>query len=315
MSDAHDADSLSSQPSGSEDSKKSACDEFAVTVLRYLDNDLEGQELEDFCSHLNSCENCQAHLGEEVALSKLLHRSRPLYSAPVQLRARISAATEHPSLSTSPRGRSYELPPEALSGGLWNICRRFPSLRVLAPAALAIVLCLAFVPDMVRNVRAASYVDTAAAEHRCYLDGSLPITFHSSSPELVTTWLTGKVPFDFHLPRAESTPQSKPVYRLIGASVVDYKGSPAALVMYETQNEKITLFAVSSKATVIAGGDEVRYGSLIFHYHTDSGFRVITWNNHGLSYALVSSVSAPAHESCMVCHQNMTDKGAFTTRR
>jgi hypothetical protein len=96
---------------------------------------------------------------------------------------------------------------------------------------------------------------------------------------------------------------------------VNYKGSPAALVMYETQNEKISLLAVSSKTAVIAGGDEVRFGKLTFHYHTNSGFRVITWSNHGLSYALVSSVSAPARESCLVCHQSMTDKVAFKGRQ
>jgi len=315
MSDAHDADGLSFQPSGSKESKKSACDEYAVTVLRYLDNDLEGRELEDFRSHLNSCANCQAQVGEEIALSKLLHRTRPLYSVPAQLRARISAATKQPSLSLFPTGWLYQLRLETLIGGWSHIRRQFLSLRVLAPAALVIALCLAFVPNMVRNVRAASYVEKAATDHRSYVDGSLPIGFQSSSPELVTTWLTGKVPFEFHLPRAESNPESKPVYRLTGASVVDYKGSPAALVMYETQNEKITLLVVSSKAAVIAGGDKVQFGNLTFHYHTDSGFRVITWHNHGLSYALVSSVSGPARESCMVCHQNMTDKGAFSTRR
>jgi hypothetical protein len=84
--------------------------------------------------------------------------------------------------------------------------------------------------------------------------------------------------------------------------------------MYETQNERITLLAVSSDSAVVAAGYEVRFGKLTFHYHTNSGFRVITWSNHGLSYALVSSVSGPARESCLVCHQNMTDKGAFKAR-
>jgi hypothetical protein len=168
---------------------------------------------------------------------------------------------------------------------------------------------------MVRNVRAADYVETAVVEHRSYLNGSLPIGFQCGSPELVTTWFAGKVPFDFHLPAAESDAESKPAYRLTGASVVSYKGDPAALVRYETDNEKISLLVVSSKSAVIAAGDEVRFGKLTFHYHTTAGFRVITWSNHGLSYALVSSVSGPARESCLVCHQSMTDKGAFKTHR
>ena len=312
MSDTHDADDFSGPLSDARDAQKSPCDEYAVTVLRYLDNDLEGQELEEFRSHLDSCANCQSLVEQERALSKLLDRSRPLYSAPSGLRARVSGATLRHFSSTRGANRFPHSAFQALVNGLTGMGRR--QLRVLAPAALAIALCLAFVPNMVRNVRAASYVETAVAEHRSHLDGSLPAGLVSNSPQQVTAWFANKVPFDFRLPAAEPGPENKPAYRLTGASVVHYKGSPAALVRYETQNEKITLLAVSSNSAVVAAGDEVRFGKLTFHYHTNSGFRVITWSTRGLSYALVSSVSAPARESCLVCHENMTDKGAFKAR-
>jgi hypothetical protein len=64
----------------------------------------------------------------------------------------------------------------------------------------------------------------------------------------------------------------------------------------------------------VAGGDEVRFGDLTFHYHNRESFKVITWRSHGLSYALVSSISGPAQQSCMVCHQNMADRDAFRSR-
>ena len=108
---------------------------------------------------------------------------------------------------------------------------------------------------------------------------------------------------------------STPVYWLTGASIVNYKGSLAALVTYETQKDKISLIVDSSKFAVVADGDEIRFGKLIFHYHNRSGFRVITWANHGLSYALVSSVSGPAQASCLVCHQNMSDRRNFEVRQ
>jgi len=281
------------------------CDEHSVTALRYLDNDLDGQELQDFLLHLQSCAPCRSHLQAEKKLSATLHQSRPLYAAPAELRSRVSAAIADMSAPAS-GGRPYLDFFRALA----SVIERIPGWRVLAPAAVAIAVCLAFVPDIERTVRAASYVETAVADHRNYLDGNLPVGLRSGSPEAVTNWLTGRVPFDFHLP-AEPAPGSQPAYRVAGASVVTYKGSPAALVMYETQNEKITLLAVSSNSDVVAGGDEVRFGKLIFHYHTNSGFRVITWTNHGLSYALVSSVLVPARQSCLVCHQSMGDKASF----
>jgi anti-sigma factor RsiW len=311
MSDIDDADDLSSLQPGTKDARKNPCDAFAVALLRYVDHDLVGQELQDFQSHLESCTSCQETLEKEKALSQLLHRNRPLYSAPAELRARVSAAAA-PDSSTPGAARRLHQPFWSALGDLSGM-GRVRGLRVLAPALVVIALCLAFVPSITRDVRAANYVESAVTEHRSYLDGSLPAGFHSDSAERVTNWFAGKVPFDFRLPTAQLGPDTKPAYRLTGASVVHYKGSPAALVTYETQNEKISLLAVSDSSAVIAGGEEVRFGRLTFHYYAHSGFRVITWSNHGLAYALVSSVSGSPRASCMVCHQNMTDKGNFNS--
>jgi hypothetical protein len=206
--------------------------------------------------------------------------------------------------------RAHRIVGKSLSSTL----ERLWSWRILAPAAVVIALCLAFVPDIVRNVQAASYVETAVATHRSSLSGKLPSGLQSNSPEAVTAWFAGQVPFDFRLPLAESTPEKNSVYRLTGAALVNYKGSPAALVIYATKNDKISLLVDSSSSAVVAGGDEIRFGKLTFHYRTDSGFRVITWINHGLSYALVSSVSGPARSSCLVCHQDMADRSDFKAR-
>jgi anti-sigma factor RsiW len=290
------------------------CNEYAIKALRYLDNELEEQELKVFLWHLASCACCREQLAAERDLSATLRRSRPLYSAPVALRDRVAAAVVQNSTSSridDPISQSVSQVP----GGRRS---RGPELlanwRVLAPAAVAIILCLAIVPNIERQVQAASYVETAVASHRSYVNGDLHQELKSSSPEQVTAWFAGKVPFDFRLPAAASEPGSSPAYWLTGATLVNYKGSPAALVTYETQNDKISLLVDSSKTAVVAGGDEVRFGKLIFHYRNDSGFRVITWSNHGLSYALVSSVSVPAQASCLVCHQNMKDKAAFKPR-
>ena len=70
----------------------SPCDEFSFKALRYLDDRLHGQELDDFRAHLEVCANCRAGMEAERALSQLLHRSRPLYSSPPALHARVTAA-------------------------------------------------------------------------------------------------------------------------------------------------------------------------------------------------------------------------------
>jgi len=95
---------------------------------------------------------------------------------------------------------------------------------------------------------------------------------------------------------------------------VNYKGSYAALVTYRMQEERISLLVTSSKKVVAAGGDEVRSGQLLFHYCKRDGFNIVTWSNHGLTYALVSSLHDPAQNPCLVCHQDMKDKSNFGAR-
>ena len=178
------------------------------------------------------------------------------------------------------------------------------------PTLVAVSLCLIVAPSAVQRVHAANYVETAVAAHRSYLEGGLPSEIQSDSPTLVSAWFADKVLFDFRLPDDRG---GSPLYRLTGARLVSYRGHNAALVIYETQREKISLLVASNEYAAIAGGDEVRSGNLVFHYFSREKFKVITWDNHGLSYALVSSLSASARESCLVCHQNMVDRDVFRT--
>jgi anti-sigma factor RsiW len=292
----------------------SLCDEYRLKTLRYLDNTLSAPELDDFRAHLKGCPNCRANLEAEQALSRLLHRTRPLYAAPVTLHERVSAATERWALPKHGGAPYHRGILQTLETRLADPARRVARLRLLAATLAVMALFLAFVPNLVRQARASSYVEAAVATHRGFLDGRLPLEFQSNSPEQVTAWLTAKVPFAFRLPKAQSPPDSIPPYRLIGASVVKYRGSPAALVTYEKQKQKISLLVASADSAVVAGGDEVRSGNLTFHYRTDQGFNVVTWSNHGLSYAVVSSTPGSARESCIICHQDMPDRNNFTSR-
>jgi mycothiol system anti-sigma-R factor len=287
------------------------CDEYSVKILRYLDDDLQEKELDDLHTHLEACADCRASLQVEQALSRLLRRTRPLYSAPDPLRSRVSAMVTQHSQSNPGRAGFYQAALQILQRDLVGPARRVLSMRALALVVLLLGFVFAFVPNIVRQVRAASYVETAVAVHRSYLEGNRPLDLRSSSPELVTAWFTDKVPFHFRLPNAQSVPNGTPSYRLTGASLVSYRGNPAALVSYAKESEKISLLIESGMSAVVAGGDEVRFGALTFHYRTDHGFKVITWSNHGLSYALVSNVSGSARDSCLVCHQNMADQHTF----
>lgn len=293
----------------------SACSEYDLRLLRYLDNELSGQELEDFRAHLAECPDCRKQLEEEQSLSNLLRRSRPLYEVPESLQLRIAQITSQsspasPAVFAVAPGRLRQAiarlaPQPARTSGL-------PVLQWRAWAAAAIILAvvLAVVPAVIRHQRAVAYVDAAVATHLSYLGGQLPAEIQTDSPQAVTAWFAGKVPFTFRLPTSQPS-SGPPAYRLTGARLVRYRNENAALVTYAMNSEHISLLVASDRLAPAAGGDVVRAGKLTFHYQMKTGFNVITWSNHGLIYALVSSVQSSARHSCLVCHQNMADRNGF----
>jgi anti-sigma factor RsiW len=277
-----------------------SCDDRNVDLLHYLGNELSEQDLKRFSAHLETCAYCQSRLEQERALSRFLRESRPLYLAPTELRIRVSAAIERHSDQNRSR---------------WNWWRHgsppILSWKTLLPASLVLAFSLISGPNMVQNVRAVSYLETAIANHNRYLNHELSPGIQTGSPEAVASWFAGKVPFQFRLPSSEAALEARPTYKLTGASLVGYRGIPAAMVVYEAPSGIISLMVESSKAAVVAGGEEIHYGTLTFHYRNEGRLKVITWSVHNLSYALVSSITGSAPDSCMVCHQSMADHGRF----
>jgi anti-sigma factor RsiW len=288
---------------------------YGATIELYLDKELSGPDLEEFRAHLEECEACRAGLAAAEELSRLLHRSRPLYSAPDALRDRVMRITElSPSSSPYAPLRLRKRILKFLGRPLQSAGRGVPRWPVLVAAILLIVALLPL-PGILRQASANSYIEAAVAAHRSSLNGSLPLEVKSESPSVVTAWFAGKVPFNFRLPDAAEQVGQNQVYRLTGGRLVNYKDGYAALISYQMRQQTISLLVASSKSAVAAGGEQVPSGRIVFYYSKHAGFAVITWSTHGLTYALVSSLPGSGRQSCMVCHQNMSDGNHFSAHQ
>jgi mycothiol system anti-sigma-R factor len=291
----------------------SSCDRYRIQILLYLDGELTGEEGVRFRKHLAVCDHCWKQIEEEQALSNLLHRASPLYSAPEELYNRVAAAASTEQV----RGpiSVQDLPPNRLLQFSQQPPRKIEHpafLRKAAVAAvLAITLALTLTPIIVRQKRAKAYLDTAVTIHQSYLDGKLPLEIQSDSDEEVAAWFSGKVPF--RTPTSQVLTTNHPAYKLLGGRLVNYRNGHAALVVYQMETEHISLLVAPEQSAASLGGDEVRLGDLTFHYHTMEGLNVIMWSTHGLTYALVSSLHSSPQHSCLVCHQNMVDHDNFQT--
>jgi anti-sigma factor RsiW len=275
-------------------------DEDPVQILRYVQGDLNPQEMAEFSQHLQVCDECRARVEEERALSSLLEKSAPLYIARAELHARVAESLAG-AIHSRNRLRSK-------IGGMltpWNW--HWEPRRVLVALCVVMIafIGLGFFRSLLQEVRASEYVEAAITAHRNTLDGRLPLEIQSDTPETVTRWAGQRVSFHFQLPVPQNVPQGGSRFELAGARLVEFTRGQGVLVVYHGQDQTVSLLIAPANAAVVAGGDEVQAGSLLFHYRNREGFNVITWNNHGLAYALVSSVSGPARQSCLVCHGSL----------
>ncbi len=279
----------------------------------YVQNQLAGEELEQFQAHLTTCPVCTAELQEERTLSAVLRQSSPLYQAPAECAERVRELvaqhrTKRPAMPMPPSREAT-----ANNSRLFRLPLLVKRWRVLVPAIAVIALCLLILPSLVQQARADSYVNTAVTSYHQALEGRLSFGIRSNSAKEVTAWISGRVPFRFQLPAPGNSKQGDPAYRLAGASLIKMKGHIAALITYRKDGEQITLLVASDQYATVAGGHRIQHQDLMFHYFTVDGATAITWSNHGLAYALVTSNSSSEQglKPCLVCHQDMTDRRFF----
>jgi anti-sigma factor RsiW len=148
----------------------------------------------------------------------------------------------------------------------------------------------------------------AADTHRRYLQKQLPLEIVSGFPEQISGWFTGKVKFKVELPDYQEESGQVKLYRLEGARLVGFKEDYAAYVAYQMDRQPISLVVTSDAVARPSGGDEIVAQGLTFHFNSIFGFKVITWSDRGLTYALVSDLEERGLQSCIVCHQGTKDR-------
>jgi len=148
----------------------------------------------------------------------------------------------------------------------------------------------------------------AADTHQRHIRGQLPLELVSDVPEQISNWFAGKVPFTVKLPNYQESSGQEKTYRLEGARLVGYKNDYAAYVAYQMRTRPISLVVTSDRVAQPTDGEEIVAKGITFHYNSINGLKVLTWSDHGLTYALVSDLEERGQQSCVVCHQGVKDK-------
>jgi anti-sigma factor RsiW len=296
------------------------CDHIRGQMMVYLDGELRGEEQAAFAAHLRSCADCRAACGREQRWLDDLRGAGPLHAAPPPLRAQVARLLGEqpapPQASPALRrrvqnilwpqsARRVDAPPGVAAPPRR---RRVALAAVLAVAVLAGVSYLTSRPRRPSSAAPSEFALMAVATHLKHLGGQLPFEVASDSPEHVSAWFAGKVPFSLKLPNYQESSGQERLYRIEGARLAAFRNDYAAYVGYRMRERPITLVVTSNTAAMPAGGEEIVSKGLRFHYSAVEGLKVITWADHGLTYALVSDLDERGQQSCLVCHAGTKDR-------
>lgn len=187
---------------------------------------------------------------------------------------------------------------------------RWLSAKQLIPA-LAILLVLSVVSFLRISGAAVSgetFAAFAAETHQRHEGGKLDLEIRSDSRTALNAWFKQTLQFPVTLPAAPGGVPGVAEPKLIGARRVELQGKPAAYIAYRTESGPASLVITTDSVAVASGGSVADFQKVSFHYSMVDGYKVVTWSQHGLTYALVSQEGADSQQSCMVCHSAMHDR-------
>jgi anti-sigma factor RsiW len=293
------------------------CEEIRVQALLYLDEELSGQERASIESHLAGCPNCREMIKEERRFLESVSGARPLYTASQELRARVEETlvdAPPPHVASKELRRRVQDSFGHLASNTTGLIKTHRALSRIAMAAMIVIAALIALWLVVDDEKSAplnppsEFALMAVDTHQRYLRGQLPLEIVTDAADKISAWFAGKVPFGMKLPNYQESSGQEKLYELEGARLVGFKKDYAAYVAYKMQMRSISLVVTSNSAAMPSGGEEITSRGLTFHYDTIDGYKVITWSDRGLTYALVSDLEERGQQSCVVCHQGTKDR-------
>lgn len=289
------------------------CQDLRLRMTFYLDDELHNGERTDFEAHLQACVVCRQLCEQERYELESIRALHPLYTAPVELRERVTALIEEaPTPYRAPlalRDRLQQMLWPAPPPSFFSRPVRAFSFAVLLVSLCAVGLSAWWLRQQLEPTPEPSeFARMAVDTHLRRLRNQLPLEISSESPGEISDWFAGKVSFSLKLPNYQEASGQDKVYRLEGARLVGFKNDYAALVAYQMGQHPITLVVTSNTAATPAGGEEITSKGLRFHYDALNGLKVITWTDRGLTYALISDLAERGQQSCIVCHEGTKDR-------
>jgi len=178
-----------------------SCKQIQNQIAFYLDDELHKDEVAGLEAHLKTCVVCRTRFEQERQWLDNIRATRPLYTAPEDIRFRI----EQQLLQESPASfvasaklrqriqHSLIATPGSFSFKRWTIG--------IAASLFLLALTVVWYARVYKALpQPSTFAMMAVDTHLRRLRGQLPLEIASDSPEKISSWFSGKVTFALKLP-------------------------------------------------------------------------------------------------------------------
>ncbi|MBK7994962.1 MAG: zf-HC2 domain-containing protein [Blastocatellia bacterium] len=293
----------------------SICQQAPNQFQLYLDNELDSQEKLQLEKHLQNCISCKQIFDQQQYWLTQIRHSKPLYQASANLQSSIEKILDDCPKPYQASAKLHKNIDKLLSNSNLLTFPSKSSIQRLVVAVAATVIILLTSYTYLSSYNSSTSFDEhsefalmAVNTHIRHQKGKLPLEIKSDSAQDVSTWFLGKVSFSLTLPNYQESSGQEKLYQLEGARLVGFKNDYAAYISYQMQQRPISLIVTANTVALPDGGEKIISKGLTFHCEVIDGLKVISWTDHGLTYALISDLAERGQQSCVVCHTGTKDK-------
>ena len=235
------------------------CAESKQAVGQYHDGELDAASADALRQHLSECASCAMLSDQHARLRSTVRDGATYFTAPHELRARVTQLPRKSAWSWSWLRRRVQLPSWAFAGAL------------AAAVALSVVGTLTLIqresPDALAREVVANHVRALMVDHLADVA--------SSDQHTVKPWFAGKL--DFSPPVHDLASDG---FELVGGRLDYLDGKAVAALVYQRRQHRINVFVLPVAGT--APGDLTR---------SIHGYNVIAWNEAGMQMWAVSDLN------------------------
>ena len=221
---------------------------FKEYVYKYMDKELSDEEANEFEQYLEGDPLAKLELEKEQRLDHFLKTHMVKEEAPYELRERVVADLER---------AAGERP--AWNFGAW-----------LKPVGVSLLSFMFIFTILLRPTESFPVLEASVDSHMEVLNGAYPMEIKSNNAQEIATWFEGKLDTAVMVPDF-----SKHGCELKGARICHLKDRKVALLSYEKEGHKMTVFVVAFEDAEAPKAKEVKQGEKNLFVKKMNGFNSV----------------------------------------